>query len=151
IRALCDYLVAIGLLGRRGDRHTAAPDAAAYLDRRSPVFIGDALQFAASETVLKAVLSDPAAVVRNGGTILDEAEHFGAPDHADWATYARAVASMMARSAAFLAELVATSPGPIKRILDIAAGPGQNGIALAKRLSNAQVTAVDWPSVLEIA
>ncbi|KUM25603.1 hypothetical protein AU467_25895 [Mesorhizobium loti] len=151
IRILCDYLSAIELLSRKEGRYIATADAAAYLDRRSPAFIGDALRFVASETALKAVLGDPVAVVRNGGTILDETEHFGAPDQADWSTYARLVAPMMARSAALLADLVAGGDALVKRILDIAAGPGQNGIALARRLPDAHVRAVDWPSVLEIA
>ena len=151
VRVLCDFLVGLGLLDRTEGRYVAAPDAATYLDRRSPRFIGDALDFAASETIIKAVLSDPVAMVREGRTILGEADHFVAPDHADWRTYARAVAPMMASSAAFLAELVTSREGALRRILDIAAGPGQNGIALAKRLPDAQVTAIDWPSVLEVA
>jgi predicted O-methyltransferase YrrM len=151
VRILCDLLVALGLLDRADGRYVAAPDAATYLDRRSPAFIGDALDFAASETMIKAVLSDPVTVVRNGGTILDPAEHSVAPDQTDWRTYARAVAPMMARSAVFLADLVTSHGGAIRRILDIAAGPGQNGIALARRLPDAEVTAIDWPSVLEIA
>lgn len=151
VRVLCDLLVAIGLLDLADGRYVTAPDAATYLDRRSPTFIGDALDFAASETVLKAMLSDPVKVVRDGGTILGSAEQFIAPDHADWTTYARAVAPMMARSATLLADLVTRQEGSARRILDIAAGPGQNGIALAERLPGAEVTAVDWPSVLEIA
>jgi cyclopropane fatty-acyl-phospholipid synthase-like methyltransferase len=41
--------------------------------------------------------------------------------------------------------------GDIRRVLDIAAGPGQNGIALAGRLPDASVTAIDWPGVLDVA
>jgi SAM-dependent methyltransferase len=151
VRVLCDFLVAIGLLDRTGEGYVAAPDAAAYLDRRSLAFIGDALDFVASGTILRAVLSDPAAVVRNGGTILGEANHFVAPDQTDWTTYARTVAPMMARSAASLAALVANRGAEIHHVLDIAAGPGQNGIALAKHLPDVRVTAVDWPGVLEVA
>lgn len=151
VRVLCDFLVAIGLLGLTNGRYVAAPDAAAYLDRRSPAFIGDAVNFVASDSVLKAVLSDPVAVVRRGGTILDDAEHFIAPDQVDWTTYARCVAPMMARSAIFLADLVTSRGGTIERILDVAAGPGQNGIALARRVPDAHVIAIDWPSVLAIA
>jgi precorrin-6B methylase 2 len=151
VRVLCDFLVGLGLLDRVEGRYAAAPDAIAYLDRRSPAFIGGALDFVASGTALKAVLSDPVAVVRKGGTILGEMEHFVAPDQQDWTIYARAVAPMMMRSAVFLADLVASSGGAIRHILDVAAGPGQNGITLAKLLPDAQVTAVDWPGVLEVA
>lgn len=151
IRILCDFLVAIGLLELTEGRYTAAPDAAAYLDRGSPAFIGDAFNFVASATVLKAALTDPATVVRHGGTILDDAEHLIAPDQVDWTTYARGVAPMMARSAIVLADLVTSRGGPIERILDVAAGPGQNGIALARRVPDAHVIAIDWPSVLAVA
>ncbi|MCT7378365.1 class I SAM-dependent methyltransferase [Chelativorans salis] len=151
VRILCDYLVVLGLLEREGERYRAVPDANAYLNRQSPAFIGDALDFIASETALKAALDDPAAVARKGGTVLDNREHFVAPNHPNWRVYARALAPMMARSAAFLAELHASHGDEFDSILDIAAGPGQNGIALARRIPNARVTAVDWPSVLEIA
>jgi hypothetical protein len=86
IRVLCDFLVAIGLLELTEGHYVAAPDTAIYLDRHSPAFIGDALNFVASDTVLKAVLSDPTTVVRHGRSIL--ADHFGAPDQTDWTTYA---------------------------------------------------------------
>jgi 2-polyprenyl-3-methyl-5-hydroxy-6-metoxy-1,4-benzoquinol methylase len=151
VRILCDYLVSLDLLARREGRYTPAPDAAAYLGRRSPAYIGDALDFIASDTILKAALGNPATVVRNGGTILDGSEQLTAPDHEDWTTYARALAPMMARSADFLADLIASHDGTVRRILDIAAGPGQNGIALARRLPESQVTATDWANVLEVA
>ena len=37
------------------------------------------------------------------------------------------------------------------RVLDIAAGHGMYGIAIAQQNPNAQITAVDWPAVLEVA
>jgi 2-polyprenyl-3-methyl-5-hydroxy-6-metoxy-1,4-benzoquinol methylase len=151
IRILCDYLVALGLLTRESERYVAALDAATFLDRRSPAFIGGALAFVASDSMLKALLGDPVAVVRNGGTVLGDANHLTAPDHVDWTIYARSVGPMMARSAEFLADFVAAYPGTTTRILDIAAGAGQNGIAMARRLPDANVTAIDWGSVLEVA
>ncbi len=151
MQILCDFLVALGLLEAREGCYVAAPDAAAYLDRRSHAYVGGALDFAVSDTQLKAMLSDPVAVVRNGTTTLGEADHLVAPDHVDWTTYARAVAPLMARSAVFLSNLITSLGGPIHRILDVAAGSGQNGIALARRLVDAEVTAVDWPGVLKVA
>lgn len=151
VRALCDFLVALELLTKDGDRYSAAPDAGFFLRRGSPAFIGDALDFVVSETQLKATLSDPATPVRRGGTNLAETDQLVAPDHPDWTTYAKAMAPMMARSAAFLADLVTASDGDVNRILDVAAGPGQSGIALANRLPDARVTALDWPGVLDVA
>ncbi|HEX8894215.1 MAG TPA: class I SAM-dependent methyltransferase, partial [Terriglobales bacterium] len=37
------------------------------------------------------------------------------------------------------------------RVLDLAAGHGLFGIAVAERLPQAQITAQDWPNVLEVA
>jgi ubiquinone/menaquinone biosynthesis C-methylase UbiE len=43
-----------------------------------------------------------------------------------------------------------TERAPVK-VLDIAAGHGLFGIALAKRNENAEITALDWQAVLEVA
>lgn len=151
VQALADFLVALELLTKDGERYGTAPDTAFFLDRDSPAFIGDALDFVVSETQLKAMLSDPAAPVRSGGTVLPESGQLTAPNHPDWTTYAKAMAPLMARSASFLAELVASAGGEVRRVLDVAAGPGQSGIALARRFPAAQITALDWPNVLAVA
>lgn len=151
VQALCDFLVALELLAKEGERYAAVPDAGFFLRRGSPAFIGDALDFVVSETQLEATLRDPAAPVRRGGTALTETGQLVAPDHPDWTTYAQAMAPLMARSASFLADLVASADGEMARVLDVAAGPGQSGIALAKRFPAAQITALDWPGVLEVA
>jgi 2-polyprenyl-3-methyl-5-hydroxy-6-metoxy-1,4-benzoquinol methylase len=43
---------------------------------------------------------------------------------------------------------IAARPGPV-RVLDVAAGSGVWGIAMAQRSPHVNVTAVDWPKVLE--
>src|SRR5262245_22526047 len=42
IRILCDYLTVIGLLEKEEDRYRLGADAAAFLDRRSPAYLGSA-------------------------------------------------------------------------------------------------------------
>jgi hypothetical protein len=49
IRILCDYLTSIGLLTKEGDRYALGPDAAAFLDKRSPAYFGEGL-FMCEET-----------------------------------------------------------------------------------------------------
>src|SRR5215467_2608523 len=39
VRVLCDYLCVLGLLQKRRGRYRQTPEAAFYLDRRSPHFI----------------------------------------------------------------------------------------------------------------
>jgi ubiquinone/menaquinone biosynthesis C-methylase UbiE len=65
--------------------------------------------------------------------------------------FARAMAPMMAMPAELLAKLVnGDSAAPI-HVLDVAAGHGLFGIALAKLNPNARVVATDWAAVLDVA
>jgi ubiquinone/menaquinone biosynthesis C-methylase UbiE len=45
-------------------------------------------------------------------------------------------------------ELAASSP---RKVLDVAAGHGMFGIAIAQAVADAQITAVDWQTVLSVA
>jgi ubiquinone/menaquinone biosynthesis C-methylase UbiE len=93
-------------------------------------------------------LSDPVAYVRNGG-----ATGLGsiAPDHPVWMAFAEAMIPVMTPVARLIAREVAAWSSPPQRILDIAAGHGIFGITVARALPQAELVAVDWPHVLEIA
>jgi hypothetical protein len=54
-------------------------------------------------------------------------------------------------AAVFIAQLAGAAEGQSWRILDIAAGHGMYGITLAQQNPKAQITAVDWPAVREVA
>jgi len=41
--------------------------------------------------------------------------------------------------------------GEVRKVLDIAAGHGIFGIAIARKNPQAQIYAVDWPKVLDVA
>src|SRR5215469_10208699 len=47
-RIVCDFLTTLGFLTKDGSRYALAPDAAMFLDQRSPAYIGSALTFLAS-------------------------------------------------------------------------------------------------------
>src|SRR6185436_8703132 len=53
--------------------------------------------------------------------------------------------------AEFIAGLVAAGEGRKCKVLDIAAGHGIFGITIARHNPNAEIYAVDWASVLEVA
>jgi predicted O-methyltransferase YrrM len=149
IRILCDYLTVVGLLRKDGDRYALGLDAAAFLDRRSPAYFGSVVTSIAGETNL-AAFARLTAAVRRGGTALPEGGTL-APEHPVWVEFARA----MAPGGAFLAPLLASSldvgaGGPM-RVLDIAAGHGLYGIAVAVQNPQAEIVALDWPSVLAVA
>lgn len=150
IRILCDYLAVAGFLAKTGDRYALTPESAAFLDRRSPAAMGSVVEFLAAPHNIAAFLDDPAAVVRRGGTVLPEGGTI-APESPVWVTFARAMMPMVALPAELLAERATRGTKPGLRVLDVAAGHGLYGIAVARRDAEARVTALDWPNVLKVA
>jgi len=150
VRILSDYLVALGFLRKDGQgAYALTPDSAAFLDRRSPACIASAADFVASAE-LRAAFADVTAAVRRGGTVMPDQGTVGA-ENPVWVRFARAMAPMAAMGARAVAELVEVDPARPLRLLDVAAGHGLFGIALATRYPHAQVTALDWPKVLDVA
>jgi len=74
-----------------------------------------------------------------------------APENPIWVKFARAMVPMMALPAQMMAQMVDAAANSKLKILDIAAGHGMFGISFAKRNPNAEVTALDWKNVLEVA
>jgi 2-polyprenyl-3-methyl-5-hydroxy-6-metoxy-1,4-benzoquinol methylase len=149
IRALCDALVALGFLAKDGDRWALTPDSAAFLDRRSPAYIGSALQFLASPLLFSA-FADVAAAVRKGGSVLGGAGSME-PEHPMWVEFARGMGPLAAIQAELVANLVDADAGRPWKVLDVAAGHGLFGITIARRNPRADVVALDWRSVLAVA
>jgi 2-polyprenyl-3-methyl-5-hydroxy-6-metoxy-1,4-benzoquinol methylase len=148
LRILCDYLSVQGFLEKADGRYTPTAASRAFLDRRSPTYMGSIVDFHASPDMCTMFLADPVAYIRNGGAVgLGSV----APDHPVWATFARAMAPIMAPIARIIARQIAASPPLPGKILDVAAGHGLFGIAVAKAVPEAEVVAVDWPSVLTFA
>jgi hypothetical protein len=52
-RILCDYLVVAGFLAKSGDSYALTPSSQAFLDRRSPAYMGAAIEFLASPEMLR--------------------------------------------------------------------------------------------------
>jgi 2-polyprenyl-3-methyl-5-hydroxy-6-metoxy-1,4-benzoquinol methylase len=146
-RVLCDYLTMIGFLTKHGGEYSLTADSAAFLDRRSPAYMGTMANFLMSPqtTVL---LEDITGVIRRGGGAPENAAAFE-PDHPMWVEFARSMGSLMAMPAELLAKMFAGSK-PIK-VLDISAGHGLFGIAFAKHNPNARVVGLDWPKVVAVA
>ena len=149
VRILADYLVVIGLLTKSQGRWALKPDAAMFLDRRSPAYIGKAVEFIGSEDHRRR-FDNLTSIVRSGGAPAD-GESVLAPQHEAWVRFARGMAGVMAMPAELLAErIIGDQPSEMK-VLDIAAGHGLFGIAIARRNPKASVAAVDWPNVLDVA
>jgi predicted nicotinamide N-methyase len=148
-RILCDYLVVIGFLTKEGQQYGLTADSAMFLDRRSPGCVAGAVTFLTSPHLTDG-FKDLAAAVRKGGTVVGEAGTL-VPEHPVWVEFARAMAGFMALPAELIARLVGAAEGKKWKVLDIAAGHGLFGIAIAKHNPNAEIVAVDWPGVLAVA
>ena len=148
-RILCDFLCIMGFLKKDGSSYSLTPDSAMFLDKRSPAYLGGAIDFMASPMLLEG-FKDFTEVVRQGGTRMPDGGTV-APDNPIWVKFARAMAPLMALPAQLTAKLVDPSANGKLRILDIAAGHGLYGLAFAKNNAQASVVALDWPNVLQVA
>jgi hypothetical protein len=149
MRILSDYLVIIGFLTKRECRYGLTLDSAMLLDRGSPGYMADAIEFFLSPMLMDG-FRDVTAVIRKGGTLLAEAGTI-APDHHVWVNFARAMASMTAIPAKRMARLIDKRTGSKLKVLDIAASHGMYGIEIARRNKQAEVVALDWECVLAVA
>jgi ubiquinone/menaquinone biosynthesis C-methylase UbiE len=149
IRILCDFLCIMRFLEKHGDRYALTPDSAMFLDKRSPAYLGGAIDFISTAQLTDGFRS-LAEVVRKGGTMMTDGGTVEG-ENPIWVKFARGMAPMMALPAMLLAKLVDPAGDRKLRILDIAAGHGLYGIEFAKKNPQASVVALDWASVLEVA
>jgi 2-polyprenyl-3-methyl-5-hydroxy-6-metoxy-1,4-benzoquinol methylase len=145
MRILCDFLTVRGFLAKTGGEYGLTPESSAFLSKRSPAYMGSVALFLAHEYHIDH-FRDIAAVVRKGGS-LNEGNM--APDDPIWVEFARHMGPI-AMSARGIAPLIA-EPGRSMKVLDIAAGPGMYGIFVAQYNWAAEVFAVDWANVLQVA
>src|ERR1044072_939956 len=149
IRVLCDYLTIMEMLTKKDGQYGLTLDSSVVLDKRSPAYIGGATEFLCSPMLTEGSKHMTEAV-RKGGTAMEGDGTLG-PDHPIWVKFARGMAPMMAMPAQLMAPLVDPNADQKLKILDIAAGHGLYGINFATRNKQAEVTAVDWKAVLEVA
>jgi ubiquinone/menaquinone biosynthesis C-methylase UbiE len=149
MRILCDFLVVIGFLTKQDGKYGLTLDSSVFLDRRSPAYLGGAVEFLQSSMLFEAH-NDIAGVVRKGGTLIGE-EGSVSDENPVWVKFARAMASMMTPPAQTMAQMIQPDPNRKFKVLDIAAGHGIFGVAFAQRYPNVEVVAVDWAPVLEVA
>lgn len=148
-RILCDFLCIMSFLTKEGNRYLLTQDSAVFLDKRSPAYMGGVTEFISTDK-LTDNFRNFAGVVRNGGS-LDTDGGTVAPDNPIWVKFARAMVPMMAMPAQAMAKLVDPDANQKLKILDIAAGHGIFGITFAANNKQAEVVALDWPKVLEVA
>jgi len=145
IRTLCDFLVVNGFLTKSNAEYDLTADTALFLDSRSPAYLGGVAKFIASRHSAErsAQLID---CVRAGHAISDISNNVD-----EWVTFAQAMVPLAALVAAATAEVLnVENAGPI-RVLDVAAGHGEFGLALARKNPEAHIVGVDFPEVVALA
>ena len=149
MRILCDYLTIMGMLTKSDNQYALTLDSATFLDQRSLAYLGGTIGFFCTPELLEGFRHMTEAV-RRGGTAIDN-DGTVKPDNPIWVKFARAMAPMMAMPAQLIPQLVDPNPDRKLKVLDIAAGHGLFGVGFAKNNPQAEIHAVDWRAVLEVA
>ena len=147
VRILCDFLTIHGFLTKDGAKYALAPDSALFLDRKSPAYIGGAIEFLLTPRIREGH-TKMAEAVRQGGSAMGEGTL--EPENPDWVKFAQAMMPLMFMPAEMMAAELRKG-GEAHKVLDIAAGHGVFGIAVAKQNPSAHIYASDWKNVLEVA
>ena len=147
LRGIMDALVGFQFLARDGERYTLTPESAAFLVTTKPSFQGGLLKHASSQLIPSWL--NLTEVVRTGQPARGVNEEGpGAEFFREFVGDLFPMNFPAAQAAG--AALGLQSATDTVRVLDIAAGSGVWGIGLAQASPKVEVTAVDWPGVLEI-
>ena len=149
MRILCDYFTVKEFLTKENNQYSLTEDSATFLNRHSPACLASMINFLASPWSRKnfAALGE---AVRKGGTAGETGDHTKAHEEV-WLNFARSMAPLTIPAAEFIAGLTGAAEARPCKVLDIAAGHGMYGITVARRNPRAEIVAVDWPGVLEVA
>jgi ubiquinone/menaquinone biosynthesis C-methylase UbiE len=149
MRILCDFLAFMGFLTKDGKSYVLTQDSAMFLNKKSPAYVGGAIEFLLSPMLMEG-MKHLTEAVRKGGTAVPEGGTM-APEHPVWVKFAEGMGALMFMPSQVMAKLVDPEAKDKLKILDIAAGHGFYGIAFATKNPNAEVVALDWPNVLQVA
>lgn len=149
VRILCDVLTIIGFLTKENGKYYLTDSTAAFLDKRSPMYIGSAVDFILSPAQRRGY-DDLTNAVRKGGSSVSGDASMD-PESEMWVTFARNMAPLMFPTAQAVAENVGFDTDRELKVLDIAAGHGIYGIMVAKKYPKAQIYGADWNKVLAVA
>jgi 2-polyprenyl-3-methyl-5-hydroxy-6-metoxy-1,4-benzoquinol methylase len=149
IRILCDFLVIIGFLTKQDQRYALTSESALYLDRRSPASLASTAGFLTLPATVTAFMH-LADAIRRGQPAL-EGEGSLSPENPVWIEFARSMAPMTRAVAEQIAREINARAGQKWKVLDLAAGHGTFGIAIAQHNPHAEIFAQDWDSVLDVA
>jgi 2-polyprenyl-3-methyl-5-hydroxy-6-metoxy-1,4-benzoquinol methylase len=149
VRVLCDYMTIHGFLTKEHGQYGLTQESALFLDRKSPASLASMVGFLALEHH-RVNFDSLTQAVRKGGAVWSHGDNTK-PNDEFWVAFAKSMAPLTKPSAEFIAGLLGAEEGQPAKVLDIAAGHGMYGITIARKNPKAEVVALDWPAVLQVA
>jgi 3-hydroxy-5-methyl-1-naphthoate 3-O-methyltransferase len=145
LSAIINVLVGMNFLAKEQDRFSLTPESSAFLVSTKPGFQGGLIRHTSQQLLPKwlhlndiVATGQPAASVNQEGTGGDFFQSF-----------VNDIFPLSYPAAQTLSKhFLSNGAGPAVRVLDLAAGSGVWGIALAQGAEKVRVTAVDWPGVI---
>jgi hypothetical protein len=147
LKSILDALVGLQLLARQGDRYTLTPESAAFLVSNKPGYHGAFFWHMSTQLLPRWMqLGDVVKTGRPAAKLNDHED--GAQFFAD---FVESLFPLSYPAAQKLGEHlgIPKATRPVS-VLDLGAGSGVWGIALAQQSPLVRVRAVDWPQVLSV-
>ncbi len=147
LTAVLEALVALQFLNRSGAEYSLTPESATFLVSNKPAYHGAFFHHVSADLIPKWL--QLTEVVRTGRPA--QAVNQNERGAGFFAGFVESLFPLSYPGAKLLGEHLGLSRAttPIS-VLDLAAGSGVWGIALAQQSPKVRVTAVDWPNVLEV-
>lgn len=149
IRILCDTMTVMEFLTKTDGQYDLNDGSAAFLDRNSQTYLGGMVDFILSPMQMSGFADLTNAVIQGGSTVTDAGSLD--PESPMWVKFARGMVGMMMPTAQMIAGNIGFETEKPLKVLDIAAGHGIFGITIAQKYPNAEIFAVDWANVLQVA
>lgn len=148
LRAVMDALIGLGLLSKDGaERYSLVPESAAFLVSTKPGFQGGLFRHVSTQLIPNWL--NLVEIVRTGKPAAAVNQESAGTDF--FHKFVEDIFPMSYRAACALAEALGVAKAEeTVSVLDVAAGSGVWGIAMAQASPKVQVTAVDWPGVLPV-
>jgi 3-hydroxy-5-methyl-1-naphthoate 3-O-methyltransferase len=145
LRAIMNVLVGLNFLARDGERYALTPESAAFLVSTKPSFQGGLIKHTSSQLIPKWLRLNE--IVDTGKPMSSVNQEAAGTEF--FRNFVIDIFPMSYPSAQTLGKHLALGQsGTGARVLDLAAGSGVWGIALAQSDEKVTVTAVDWSDVL---
>jgi 3-hydroxy-5-methyl-1-naphthoate 3-O-methyltransferase len=146
-RAVLNCLVGLGLLGKESFRYSTTPECSMYLVATKPSYMGGFFKHISKQLIPNWLNLEE--IVRTGKPTERINDRAGGEEF--FTEFVNDIFPLSYPVAKALGEhLNLRETASEVRVLDIAAGSGVWGIALAQQSEHVKVSAVDWPLVLEV-